>query len=150
MPCSAREGLFFLSSILSVNWSLRHIKYISTFIVHSPGNLHLQIYIAKTCLYNVDPIKPHFYIVKLGFTGVYISFPISAQKRRLWVLVRTASPRCSNEYHNLCLSRNMKNVRNYIWKVSFMVEKMFSIFEQACFHNGYIHLRKSHFCIYIL
>ena len=26
--------------------------------------------IAKTCLYNVDPLKPLFYIVKLGFTGV--------------------------------------------------------------------------------
>ena len=36
------------------------------------------------------PFKPHFYIVKLGFTGVYIIFLISAQKHRLWVLVRTA------------------------------------------------------------
>ena len=49
--------------------------------------------ITKTCLYNVDPLKPHFYIVKLGFTGVYIIFLISAQKHRLWVLIRTASPR---------------------------------------------------------
>ena len=31
-------------------------------------------YITKTCLYNFDPLKPHFYIVKLGFTGVYIIF----------------------------------------------------------------------------
>ena len=30
---------------------------------------------------NFDPLKPHFYIVKLGFTGVYIIFPISAQNR---------------------------------------------------------------------
>ena len=30
--------------------------------------------ITKTCLYNFDPLKPHFYIVKLGFTGVYIFF----------------------------------------------------------------------------
>ena len=36
-------------------------------------------YITKTCLYNLDPLKPHFYIVKLGFTGVYIIFLISAQ-----------------------------------------------------------------------
>ena len=43
----------------------------------------------KTCLYNFDPLKPHFYIVKLEFTGVYIIFLISAQKHRLWVLVRT-------------------------------------------------------------
>ena len=28
----------------------------------------------KTCLYNPDPLKPHFYIVKLGFIGVYIIF----------------------------------------------------------------------------
>ena len=49
--------------------------------------------ITKTCLYNFAPLKPHFYIVKLGFTGVYIIFLISAQKHRLWVLVRTASPR---------------------------------------------------------
>ena len=35
--------------------------------------------ITKTCLYNFDPLKPHFYIVKLGFTRVYIIFLISAQ-----------------------------------------------------------------------
>ena len=35
--------------------------------------------ITKTRLYNIDPLKPHFYIVKLGFTGVYIIFLISAQ-----------------------------------------------------------------------
>ena len=31
-------------------------------------------YITKTYLYNFDPLKPHLYIVKLGFTGVYIIF----------------------------------------------------------------------------
>ena len=30
--------------------------------------------ITKTCLYNFDPLKPHFYITKLGLTGVYIVF----------------------------------------------------------------------------
>ena len=35
--------------------------------------------ITKTRLYNFDPLEPHFYIVKLGFTGVYIIFLISAQ-----------------------------------------------------------------------
>ena len=34
--------------------------------------------ITKTRLYNFDPLKPHFYIIKLGFTGVYIIFLISA------------------------------------------------------------------------
>ena len=30
-------------------------------------------------VYNFDSLKPNFYIVKLGFTGVYIIFLISAQ-----------------------------------------------------------------------
>ena len=44
------------------------------------GRKHFDSYlpdnITKTCLYNVDLLKPHFYIVKLGFTGVYIIFLI--------------------------------------------------------------------------
>ena len=39
--------------------------------------------ITKTSPCNEDPFTPHFYIVKLGFTGVYIIF---ALKHRLWVL----------------------------------------------------------------
>ena len=51
-------------------------------------------FLIKKCLYNVDPLNPTLIIiVKLGFTGVYIIFLISAQKHRLWVPVRTASPR---------------------------------------------------------
>ena len=54
--------------------------------------------ITKTRLYNFKPLKPHFYIVKLGFTGVSIIFLISAQNidcgyplerpRRIYVLSR--------------------------------------------------------------
>ena len=36
--------------------------------------------ITITYLYNFDPLKPHFYIVKLGFTGVYIICLISAER----------------------------------------------------------------------
>ena len=35
--------------------------------------------ITKTYLYDFDPLTPHFFIVKLGFRGVYIIFLISAQ-----------------------------------------------------------------------
>ena len=48
--------------------------------------------------YIFDPLKPHFYTVKLGFIGVYIDFLISALKHRLWVLVRTVSSGGSNKY----------------------------------------------------
>ena len=42
---------------------------------------------------NVYPLKPHFYIVKLGYAGVYLLFLFFAPKHRLWVRVRTASAR---------------------------------------------------------
>ena len=41
----------------------------------------------------LNPSFTQFYYVKVGFIVVYIIFHISAQKHRLWVLVRTASPR---------------------------------------------------------
>ena len=58
--------------------TMSHIVWKSTFGHVRPANHH------ETYLYNFDPLKPHFYIVKLGFTGVCIIFLISAQKRRLW------------------------------------------------------------------
>ena len=39
----------------------------------------------ETRLYTFDPLKPQFYVVNLGFTGVYIIFIFFAQKHRLWV-----------------------------------------------------------------
>ena len=39
--------------------------------------------ITKTRLYNFDPLKPHFYLVKLGFTGVYIIFFIFLLKTQI-------------------------------------------------------------------
>ena len=45
-------------------------------ITHPPCNLRPKplVHITKTCLYNFDPLNPHFYIVKLGFRGVCIIF----------------------------------------------------------------------------
>ena len=74
--------------------------------------------ITKTRIYSFDPLKPHFYIVKPGFIGVYINFLISAQNHRLWVLVRTASPFWAEIW---------KLPETFIWKFHFFVVK-FSIY----------------------
>ena len=61
----------------------------------------LQYYyadITKTCLYNFDPLKPHFYIVKMGFTGVYIIFIISAQNIDCGYSLEPPRRGGSNEY----------------------------------------------------
>ena len=62
---------------------------------------HLNILVLKfekvhfqTCLYNFDPLKPHFYIVKLGFTGVYIIFLTST--------------------HNLCFEQKYEKYQNLL------------------------------------
>ena len=47
---------------------------------------------------NIPPFKPHFYIVKLGFTGVYIIFP-TLQENIEAVLTST---------HNLCFEQKYK------------------------------------------
>ena len=79
------------SNIVSLHRSFIYFQYGGTLTSQTE---HISVdYITKTCIYNFDPLKPHFYIVKLGFRGVYIIFLISAQKHRLWVLVRTASER---------------------------------------------------------
>ena len=61
--------------------------------------------ITKTCLYNFDPLKPHFFIVKLWFTGVNMIFLISAQKHRLWVLLRRLVEAVLMSIHNLCFEQ---------------------------------------------
>ena len=52
----------------------------------------------KTYLYNFDTLKPHFYIVKLGFTGVYIIFLISAQNIDCGYSLEPPRRGGSNEY----------------------------------------------------
>ena len=54
--------------------------------------------ITKTRLSNFDPLKPHFYIVKLGFNGVYIIFLFSAQNIDCGYLLEPPRRGGSNEY----------------------------------------------------
>ena len=58
--------------------------------------------ITKTYLYNFDPLKPHFYIVKLGFTGVYIIFLISAQNIDCGYSLEPPRRAVLTSTHNLC------------------------------------------------
>ena len=118
----------------SVSSPLKHITNIlekelhSVIVVRSEYLLHnllamfmdSNVTITQTCLYNFDPLKPHFYRVKVEFTGVYIIFLISAQKHRLRVLIRTAlanidcgyllEPPCRGKATIYVFSRKVKNL----------------------------------------
>ena len=54
--------------------------------------------ITKTNLYNFDPLKPHFYITKLGFAGVQSIFLISAQNMDCGYSLKPPRRGGSNEY----------------------------------------------------
>ena len=70
--------------------------------------------ITKTYLYNFDPLKPHFYIVKLGFTGVYIIFLISAKNIDCGYSLEPSRRGGSNEYpQSIFFSRNMKKYQSF-------------------------------------
>ena len=83
------------------------------------------LHITRTCLYNFDALQPHFYIAKLGLKGVYIIFLISAQKHRLWVLVRTAPPRRFQRVPTIYVSsKNIKNIRIFSENFHFLMVKI--------------------------
>ena len=61
-------------------------------------SVRLVLSITKTYLYNFDPLKPNFYIVKLGFTGVYIIFLIFAENIDCGYSLEPPRRGGSNEY----------------------------------------------------
>ena len=108
----------------NANWKTQ-IGNRKTFGKILPNVPNLNLCITKTCLYNFDPLKPHFCIIKLGFTGVYIIFLISAQKHRLWVLEAVLS-----STHNQCFEQKYEKYQNFLSEnFHFHGGKIFSIFE---------------------
>ena len=86
----------------------------------------------KTCLYNIDPLKPHFHIGKLGFTEVYFIFLISALKHRLCILIRTASAEAVlTSTHNLCFEQKYEKYQSFLSDFFQFWEVKFSIYARA-------------------
>ena len=85
-------------------------------------------FITKTYLYNFDPLKTHFYIVKLGFTGVYIIFLISAQNIDCGYSLEPPRRGGSNEYHNLCIVQKYEKYLSFLSENFQFLEIKFSIY----------------------
>ena len=86
----------------------------------------------KTYLYNIDSLKPHFYIVKLGFTGVYIilKFLISAQNIDCGYSLEPPRRGVSNEYQQSMFWAELWKISDFfIWKFSVFGGEIFNIFE---------------------
>ena len=89
-----------------------------------------RICITKTYLYNFAPLKPHFCIVKLGFTGVYIIFLISTQNIDSGYLLEPPRRGGSNGYpQSMFWAEIWKISEFFIWKFSIFGDEIFYIFE---------------------
>ena len=84
--------------------------------VSEPTNDTKMRSITKTCLHNVD-LKLHFYIVKLGFTEVYIIVLISAQNIDCEFSLEPPRRGGSNEYHNLCFEQKYEKYLKIYLKI---------------------------------
>ena len=76
--------------------------------------------ITKTCLYNVDPLKPHFYIVKLGLTGVYITsvfFLFLLKNIDCGFSLEPPRRGGSTSTHNLCFEQKYEKYPNFHLKI---------------------------------
>ena len=83
--------------------------------------------ITKTFLhvYNFDPLKPHFYIVKLGFTGIYIIFHVPAQNIECKYSLEPHRPPWGGSNkdeailtstHNLCFEQKHEKYQHFYFK----------------------------------
>ena len=116
-------------SLISLRYTLSGLLRPQTFFMRTAKILTI---ITKTRLYNFDPLKPHFYIVKLGFTGVYTIFLISAKNIDCGYMYSLEPPRRggSNEYpQSMFWAEIWKMSENFIWKISVFGGEISDIFE---------------------
>ena len=92
----------------------------------TPRSVASDLSITKTSLYNFDPLKPHFYIVKLGFRGVYIIFLISAQNIDCGYSLEPPRQGGSNEYQQSMFWADTRKISEiFIWKFSIFGDEIF-------------------------
>ena len=75
------------------------------------------------------PLIPNFYLIKLGiYRGIHY-FSYYCSKQRLWVNVRTASSRRSNEYpQSMFWAEIWKNVRIFVSEIFHFLVVKFSVY----------------------
>ena len=75
----------------------------------------------------LTPLKPHFYVVKLGLQGYTLFFLFLLKNLSKAVLTHT---------HNICFEKKCEKYLNFLSEnFPCFGCKIFNIFEKACFHN---------------
>ena len=85
----------------------------------------------------LTPLKPHFYIEKLGFTGVYIIFLFLLENIDCVYSLEPPRRGGSNEYPQSMFWAEIWIISEFLYEnFHFFGGKIFNIFEQACFPNA--------------
>ena len=93
-------------------------------------------YIRKTCPCNVYPLKPHFYIAKLGYAGVYLFFLLLLQNIDCGYTLEPPRRGGSTVYpQSMFWSKNKKNIKIFLMKFSFFKRKKSLYIAWASFRN---------------
>ena len=95
-----------------------------------PGAYTCIWLITKTHLYNFDPLKPHFYIVKLGFREVYIIFKSLLKNNDCGYSLEPPRRGGSNEYPQSMFWAE-------IWKYQSFLSENFQFLEEK--FSRYLH-----------
>ena len=83
----------------------------------------------KRTYINLTPLKPQFYIVKLGFTGVYINFLISAQNIGCGYSFKLPIEAVLTSTHNLCFEQVYETYQNcFIYIFFYFLVVKFSVY----------------------
>ena len=86
--------------------------------------------ITKTYLYNFDHLKPHFYIIKLGFTGVYIIFLFLLKNIDWRYSLEPPRRGGSNEYPQSMFWAEIWKIPEFLYlKTSVFGGEIFDVFE---------------------
>ena len=113
-------------TMINPQWLELHVPMSRT-IFHVPSDV--RAHHENTPKNNFDPLKPHFYIVELGFTGVYIIFLILFKNINCGNSLEPPRRGGSYEYlKSIFWAEIWKISELFIWKFSFFCGKGFSIF----------------------
>ena len=87
--------------------------------------------IMKTCTCNEYPLKPHFYIEKLGFACLHLFFLFLLQNIDCGYSLEPLRRGGSNVYPQSVLSKNKENIKNFLLNIF-----IFYKFKHLCILHG--------------
>ena len=88
----------------------------------------VQITITRSYLYNFDPLKSHFYKVKLEFTQVYTIFLISAQNIDRGYSLKRLAEAVLTSTHDLCFEQKYEKYQRFFSEDFQFLEVKFSLY----------------------